>query len=65
MQQTGKQTNRQAKIQIEGRHAKRQVSKRCQMGENKHVKHKKGQKTCYQTKEGVLGGQMYVWLECP
>ena len=58
MQQTRKQTNRQAKKQMEGRHVKKQVSKRCQMGANKHVKHMKGQEACYQTKEGVLGGQM-------
>ena len=58
MQQTRKQTSRQAKEQIEGKHAKRQASKRCQTGANKHVKHKKGKQTCYQTKESVLGGQM-------
>ena len=44
-----KQTNRQAKKQIEGKHAKRQARKRCQTGANKHVIKQKG---------GVLGGQM-------
>ena len=42
MQQTRKQTSRQAKKQIEGRHTKRHASKRCQTGANNHVKHMKG-----------------------
>ena len=58
IQQTRKQTSRQAKKQIEGKHAKRQASEICQTGANKHMKHMKGQTTCYQTKGGVLGGQM-------
>ena len=37
MQQTRKQANKQAKKWIEGKHAKWQARKRCQMGANKHV----------------------------
>ena len=52
------QASRQVNKQIEGKHAKRQASEICQTGANKHMKHMKGQTTCYQTKGGVLGGQM-------
>ena len=34
---TKETSNRQAKKQIEGKHAKKQASKRCQTGANKHV----------------------------
>ena len=52
------QASRQVNKQIEGKHAKRQASEICQTGANKHMKHMKGQTTCYQTKGGVLEGQM-------
>ena len=45
------QTSKQAKEEIEGKHAKRQASQRCQMGANKHVKHTKRQKNMLSKKK--------------
>ena len=52
IQRQKKQASRQAKKQIEGKHAKRQASKGCQMGASKHVKHMKRQTNMLSNKRG-------------
>ena len=52
MQWQRKQASRQAKKQLERRHAKGQTNKESQMGTNKHVKHTKGWTNMLSNKRG-------------
>ena len=51
VQQARKQASRQAKKRIEGKHAKRQARKRCQIGA-KNVKNTKRQRNVLSNKRG-------------
>ena len=52
VQQARKQASKQPKKRIEGKHAKRQARKRCQIGANKNVKNMKRQTNMLSNKRG-------------
>ena len=58
-QQTSKETHRRRSM------IKTSQEKTPNKGKQTYEAYKGGKQACYQTKEGVIGGQMQVWIECP